>query len=93
MNWPQLALLTCLLVLTSLGHVLGFSYLMILPTASKSHFHVGQALAKGLVAAGHEVTLISAFPQQSPVENLVDVNVTTLVTAMAGELQSQLPNT
>lgn len=85
MNTQQLALLTCLLVLTSIGHVLGFSYLMILPTAAKSHFHVGQALAKGLVAAGHEVTLISAFPQKKPIERLLDVNVSTLIPAMAGK--------
>lgn len=85
MNTQQLALLTCLLVLTSIGHVVGFSYLMILPTAAKSHFHVGQALAKGLVAAGHEVTLISAFPQKKPIERLLDVNVSTLIPAMAGK--------
>lgn len=82
---PQLALLSGLLVLTSIGHVLGFSYLMVLPTAAKSHFHVGQALAKGLVAAGHEVTLISAFPQKKPIERLVDVDVSSLAAAMAGE--------
>lgn len=76
-----------LLLSASLGHVWGYSYLLISPTAAKSHFYVGQALAKGLVAAGHEVTVISPFPQKKPIKNYVDVATPNIITAMAGKYQ------
>ncbi|KAL7730661.1 hypothetical protein ACLKA6_003438 [Drosophila palustris] len=72
----------CAVLLASLGHVFGYSYLMVLPTGAKSHFYVGQALAKGLVAAGHEVTLVSPFPQKKPIKNLLDINLPSIVPAM-----------
>ncbi|EDW66951.1 UDP-glycosyltransferase UGT5 [Drosophila virilis] len=72
-----------LLLSVSLGHVWGYSFLLISPTAAKSHFYVGQALAKGLVAAGHEVTVVSPFPQKKPIKNYVDVATPNIITAMA----------
>ncbi|XP_033149810.1 uncharacterized protein LOC108602016 [Drosophila busckii] len=71
------------LLLLSAGHVLSYSYLMVLTTSAKSHFYVGEALAKGLVAAGHEVTLISAFPQQQPMKGLIDIPTPSIISAMA----------
>ncbi|BFF90232.1 UDP-glucuronosyltransferase 2A3 [Drosophila madeirensis] len=70
-----------LLLLAHQAH--GYSYLMVLHTASKSHHTVGAALSKGLLAAGHEVTLISAFPQTKPLEKLIDVNTPNTINAMA----------
>jgi len=58
---------------------------MVSHTASKSHHTVGFALAKGLAAAGHEVTLISPFPQKKPVKNLFDIDTPNIITVMGGE--------
>lgn len=74
------------LLLTALvGQVCGYTYLMVLHTGSKSHHVVGEALAKGLTAAGHEVTLISPFPQKNPVKNLIDIDTPNTITIMEGE--------
>jgi len=74
-----------LLLSAFLGQTWGYSYLMVSHTASKSHHTVGFALAKGLAAAGHEVTLISPFPQKKPVKNLIDVDTPNIITVMGGE--------
>ncbi|XP_041630373.1 UDP-glucosyltransferase 2 [Drosophila kikkawai] len=73
---------TFLLTLALVSQVCGYSYLMVLHTASKSHHVVGEALAKGLTAAGHEVTLISPFPQKKPVKNLIDVDTPNTIKVM-----------
>lgn len=74
-----------LLLLASLSQVWAYSYLLISHTAAKSHFYVGQALAKGLVAAGHEVTVISPFPQKKPLRNYVDVSTPSIIPIMEGK--------
>ncbi|EDW96877.1 UDP-glucosyltransferase 2 [Drosophila yakuba] len=72
-----------LLILSALlGQSWGYSYLMISPTASKSHYTVVFALAKGLAAAGHEVTLISSFPLKKPIKNIIDVDTPSIITVM-----------
>ncbi|EDW15705.2 uncharacterized protein Dmoj_GI10119 [Drosophila mojavensis] len=71
-----------LLLLASLSQAWAYSYLVIANTAAKSHFYVGQALAKGLVGAGHEVTMVSPFPQKKPLKNFVDVATPNVITAM-----------
>ncbi|XP_016949807.1 UDP-glucosyltransferase 2 [Drosophila biarmipes] len=71
-----------LLLATFLGQTWGYSYLMVSHTASKSHHAVGFALAKGLADAGHEVTLVSPFPQKKPLKNLVDVDTPNIITVM-----------
>ncbi|KAH8312600.1 hypothetical protein KR044_011632, partial [Drosophila immigrans] len=80
------------LLLASLGHVLGYSYLLVMPTSAKSHFYVGQALAKGLVAAGHEVTLVSAFAQKKAIKNLRDVPLPAIIPIMAAHKSRILEN-
>lgn len=47
----------------------GYKILGIFPTASPSHHITGNALMKGLAAAGHEVTVISPFPHTRPLQN------------------------
>ncbi|XP_017083904.2 uncharacterized protein LOC108116482 [Drosophila eugracilis] len=71
-----------LLFMAFLGQTWGYSYLMVSHTASKSHHAVGLALAKGLAAAGHEVTLISPFPQKQPIKNIIDVETPNIITVM-----------
>lgn len=55
----------------------GSSYkiLGIFPSMSKSHFIVGHALMRGLAEAGHEVTVLSPYPQSKPVKNYRDIDV------------------
>lgn len=80
-----------LLLLASLSQAWAYSYLVIANTAAKSHFYVGQALAKGLVGAGHEVTMVSPFPQKKPLKNFVDVATPNVITAMEGSYHRITP--
>ncbi|KAJ8883311.1 hypothetical protein PR048_015154 [Dryococelus australis] len=40
-----------------------------------SHFMVFEALMKGLIAKGHQVVVLSHFPQNNPVPNYTDIDV------------------
>lgn len=62
----------------------GYKILGVFPTMSKSHYISGGALMKGLAAAGHEVTVISPFPQAKPVENFRDLKVLGIAEKMQG---------
>lgn len=77
----------CAVLLASLSHVFSYSYLVVLPTGAKSHFYVGQALVKGLVAAGHEVTFVSAFAQKKRIKNLLDIHLPSIVPIMESKYQ------
>ncbi|XP_055384245.1 UDP-glucosyltransferase 2-like [Condylostylus longicornis] len=57
----------------------GYKILGIFPTMAKSHFIVGSSLMKGLVDKGHEVTVISAFPQSTPLKNWRDIPTPAIV--------------
>ncbi|EDW38374.1 GL12557 [Drosophila persimilis] len=80
------------LLLLLICQVYGYSYLMVLHTGSKSHHTVGVALARGLIAVGHEVTLISPFPQTKPLQNLIDVNTPNIISVMANHKARILEN-
>ena len=43
----------------------GFKVLGVLPFGSKSHFAIGNSILKALHKAGHEVTVISPYPQKT----------------------------
>lgn len=47
--------------------------LCIFHTMAKSHFMIGEAVAKNLLNAGHEITVISPFPQKNPLNNWRDI--------------------
>ncbi|KAH8312382.1 hypothetical protein KR044_010466, partial [Drosophila immigrans] len=82
--------LYALLLLGLLGFVTGYNYLMVLPTGARSHYNVGSALAKGLAAAGHQVTLISPFPLKKPIQNINDVAVPNILKSMGGDIDNLL---
>lgn len=48
-------------------------------TSAESHYIAGGALMKGLAEKGHNVTVISAFPQDKQLKNFHDVTVPSLV--------------
>lgn len=52
-----------------------YKILGIFHTHSKSHYIAGGALMKGLAEKGHDVTVISPFPQSKPLKNFRDVSV------------------
>lgn len=51
----------------------GARILGVWPMEAPSHFFLGNRLFKELAARGHEVTMISAFPQKTPVKNYRDI--------------------
>ncbi|XP_023293682.2 UDP-glycosyltransferase UGT5-like [Lucilia cuprina] len=66
-----------------------YKYLGVLHTGAKSHFIVGSALMKALAQKGHEVYVISPFPQKKPIKNYHDVPLELMMKKM-NELTSTL---
>ncbi|KAH8292134.1 hypothetical protein KR054_006001, partial [Drosophila jambulina] len=75
-----------LALIFSLGSTSGYKFLMILNSPGRSHFNVGHALAKGLVQAGHEITVASTFPLKKPIPRYHDVYIPNVINAMKGDL-------
>ncbi|XP_023012473.2 UDP-glycosyltransferase UGT5 [Leptinotarsa decemlineata] len=46
-----------------------FKILVVFPMPSPSHFILGNSLARGLVEAGHDVTMVSSFEDKNPPRN------------------------
>lgn len=63
----------------------GYKILGVFPTMAKSHYITGSALMKGLAEAGHEVSVISPFPQSKPIKNYRDITVEGIVELMKGK--------
>ncbi|XP_002000245.2 UDP-glycosyltransferase UGT5 [Drosophila mojavensis] len=82
--------LTGLALMCLLSSATAYNYLLVLPTIARSHYNVGSALAKGLAAAGHQVTLVSPFPLKTPIQNINDLPVPNILKAMSGDLDSLL---
>uniref|UniRef100_A0A1L8E1G5 Putative udp-glucoronosyl and udp-glucosyl transferase n=1 Tax=Nyssomyia neivai TaxID=330878 RepID=A0A1L8E1G5_9DIPT len=71
----KISLVFCLILVFGIGVKNADSYkiLMVFPSFSPSHLIVGSGLLKGLAKLGHEVTMVSSFPQQKPLKNYRDV--------------------
>lgn len=54
-------LLSCLLYTVN-----SYKLLMVCSLPSKSHYILMSSLAKGLVKAGHDVTMVSSFGEENP---------------------------
>lgn len=67
------ALISIIAIQFQYGHT--FKVLGIFHKTSKSHFIAGSALMKGLAYAGHNVTVISNYPQNKPIENYRDIDI------------------
>lgn len=61
-----------------------YKYLGVLHTGARSHFIVGSALMKALAEKGHEVYVISPFPQTKPIKNYHDVPLESMMKVMNG---------
>lgn len=53
--------------------VTSYKILMVFPSHSHSHLIIGSSVLKGLAKAGHNVTMISSFPQKESIPNYRDV--------------------
>ncbi|PSN57258.1 hypothetical protein C0J52_02524 [Blattella germanica] len=69
-NLLAVLLTTCLLTPTT-----SYKILCLFPHVAKSHFLMAEALMKGLAAKGHQVTMISNFPQEKPLPNYRDISL------------------
>lgn len=70
---------TGLVLCCVLGHALSAKILAVFPHTGKSHFDVFEPLVLALAARGHQLTVISFYPQKTPVANLTDISLVGLV--------------
>lgn len=66
------------LFLTTIGAlyaVNGANILGVFPINGRSHWVIYESVMKALAARGHNVTVITAFPQKTPVANYTDIDV------------------
>lgn len=54
-----------------------YNILIIFPHFGKSHFLAFEYMLKTLASKGHNVTVISFFPQKNPIPNYRDIPITT----------------
>ncbi|EZA59837.1 2-hydroxyacylsphingosine 1-beta-galactosyltransferase [Ooceraea biroi] len=50
-----------------------YRFLGVFPIAFKSHFVILESVMKGLISKGHQVDIISPFPQKTPYPNYTDI--------------------
>ncbi|KAH0949258.1 hypothetical protein HN011_000242 [Eciton burchellii] len=50
-----------------------YRFLAVFPTPGKSHFIVAESLMKGLISKGHQIDIMSPFPQKKPYPNYTDI--------------------
>lgn len=78
-----LPVLFIILLLTVIGHE-SYKILGIFHTTSRSHYIAGGALMKGLAERGHDVTVISPFPQKEPIKNFHDIPLVGMMKVVEG---------
>lgn len=62
-----------------LSFIEGYKVLGILPFMSNSHFAIGNSILKTLHKAGNEVTVISPYPQKTPLKNFTDISLADIL--------------
>lgn len=68
--------LTLVILLTGSSYLThAYKILCLFPHVAKSHFLMAEALMQGLAAKGHQVTMISHFPQKTPIPNYRDISL------------------
>lgn len=72
MNFVGLLLVTFGGVLSAVN---GANILGVFPINGRSHWVVYESVMKALAARGHNVTVITSFPQKTPVANYTDIDL------------------
>lgn len=60
------------------SNVDSYRILMVFPHISPSHYNIGKGLMKGLVADGHNVTMMSPF-KQSKIGNFTEIHLDGII--------------
>lgn len=68
-----------LVLLSAFCSISGLKVLGVLPFGSTSHFAIGHAIVKSLANVGHEVTVISPYPQKKPIKNYRDIDCSSVL--------------
>ncbi|XP_063221113.1 UDP-glycosyltransferase UGT5-like [Bacillus rossius redtenbacheri] len=76
-----------LLLGTLVASASGYRILGVFPHVGRSHFSMTGALMKGLAARGHDVVVISPFPQSRAVANYTDISLREVL----GNFVSEVP--
>lgn len=63
-----------LIFLLTLQVALSLKVLAFLPFFAQSHNKIGSSIARTLAEAGHDVTVVSCFPQKTPIKNYKDIS-------------------
>ncbi|XP_022207633.2 UDP-glucosyltransferase 2 [Nilaparvata lugens] len=64
-----------LFVLLYIGSIECANILALVPVNSRSHFIVMEPLFKALASRGHQITVVSPFPQKKPLPNYTDIDI------------------
>lgn len=65
----------CLLLVVLVPYINGYKILGLFPHPASSHFNVFQPILRRLAENGHEVTVVSHFPDKSPPKNYKDLTL------------------
>lgn len=84
---PPWFLLLALLPVT-LSH--GARILGMFPIPARSHLMVHKPLMLALARRGHEITVVSSFPESKPIPNYTDIEVKTTLESLAGGIGKPL---
>lgn len=76
----------CLLTVAFINVADSAKILGIFPMMAYSHYILGNKLLKELAKQGHEITVITAFPEKSPSKNWKDIDISDAVKEMEGNV-------
>ncbi|KAL1491899.1 hypothetical protein ABEB36_012421 [Hypothenemus hampei] len=79
-----------LLFVTLFGSLNGEKLLLIFHSPSKSHYFLGNELAKGLAKLGHEVTIVAPFEEKNPPKNYRNIVLENVETELGNNLRRNL---
>nr|CAI5816849.1 unnamed protein product [Callosobruchus analis] len=87
-EYLSLVVLLIALILHVLCFVQCYKILVVFPMAAPSHYILGEAIARGLLEAGHDVTMVTSFAMKNPPKNGKYRDV--LMTGFAEEHKNQV---
>jgi len=67
----------------------GYRILGIFPLNGKSHWVMMEELMKGLARRGHQVDVVTHFPQKNPIPNLKDISLKGSAEAVINNMTAQ----
>lgn len=77
-------------IFSLLDSALSANILAVFPHTGKSHFDVYEPLVLALAGRGHSLTVLSFYPQKTPVPNYTDISLVGLVPLRVNQVQFSL---